>query len=64
MLLEISLHSSDKVRRVQVENYNPDEINEQRNNPEIESIKLGNNLYSRIDLKNIEILEESIADNS
>ena len=64
MLLEISLHSSDKVRRVQVENYNPDEINEQRNNPEIESIKLGENLYSRIDLKNIEILDESIADNS
>jgi len=64
MILEISLHSSDKVRRVHVDNYNPEEINEQRNNPEVESIKLGDNLYSRIDLKNIEISEEDIAENS
>ena len=64
MILEISLHSSDKVRRVHVDNYNPEEINEQRNNPEVQSIKLGDNLYSRIDLMNIEILEENIEDNS
>lgn len=61
MILEISLHSTSDVDYIEVDEYNPDELEEKMNNHEIQSIKIGNNIYSRIDLKNIKILEKELA---
>ena len=50
--LRITTHSGeDDV--IEVENYNPDELVEKLNDNEIYSIKIGSNIYSRIDIKNI-----------
>lgn len=54
--LEISTHSGD-VDIVEVEEYNADELESKLNDHEIYAIKMGSNIYSRIDVKNIKVIE-------
>ena len=55
--LEITTHSGD-LDIIEVEEFNPEKLNDLRNNSEIESILIGENSYSRIDLKNIKVIEK------
>lgn len=53
--LQITTHSGlDDL--VQVEAYDPKELETRLNNNDIHSIALGENVYSRIDLKNIKLI--------
>jgi len=54
--LEISTHSGD-IDKVVVEEYNANDVVEQINDNEIQAIAFGENIYSRIDLKNIKVIE-------
>lgn len=56
--LEVSTHSGD-VDVLEVEEYDAHDMEEKRNNNEFEAIKIGNNVYSRIDLKNIKVIDQS-----
>ena len=58
--LEVTTHSGDN-DIIEVETYNSKEISELRNSG-VESIALGDNSYSRIDLKNIKLkpIEENV----
>ncbi len=59
MKLNVTTHSGlDDV--VEVESYNPLEIAEQLNNHEIMAIVIGDNVYSRIDVKNIRPFEQNL----
>lgn len=58
MKLEISTHSGD-IDFVEVETYKADEMAEQLNDDSIQAIAIGNNVYSRIDLKNIKPVTNS-----
>jgi hypothetical protein len=54
--LRVTTHSGeDDV--VEVESYDPIQLNEKINDYQIQSILLGKNLYSRIDLKNVKPIE-------
>lgn len=53
--LEVSTHSGD-VDIIEVDSYNAEELTELRNS-DIEAITIGQNSYSRIDLKNIRQVE-------
>jgi len=55
--LEVSTHSGD-TDIIKVEEYNPCEMENKRNNNENEAIRIGDNVYSRIDLKNIKVIKE------
>lgn len=50
--LRVSTHSGD-VDDITVTTYNADTIAEQINNMDIHAIALGDNVYSRVDIKNI-----------
>ena len=54
--LEISTHSGD-VDMVEVEEYNAQEIADKINDNETQAIAFGDNVYSRIDIKNIKKIE-------
>lgn len=54
--LEVSTHSGE-VDILEVENYNADELESRLNDHEIHAIKIGSNIYSRIDVKNIKVIE-------
>lgn len=54
--LEVSTHSGD-TDTIEVEEYDVDDITEKRNDSTVEAIVLGRHSYSRIDLKNIKVLE-------
>lgn len=55
--LNVTTHSGlDDI--VEVETYNPIELNTQRNDESIQAILIGPNSYSRIDLKNVKLIEE------
>lgn len=54
--LEITTHSGD-LDIIEVKEYDAETLNDLRNNNEIESILIGENSYSRIDLKNIKVIE-------
>ena len=56
MQLRITTHSGED-DKVEVEDYNAEELTEQLNDNEVHSIQIGNNIYSRIDIKNIKVLE-------
>lgn len=56
--LEISTHSGSN-DIVEVESYNAEEMAEQLNNNEVHAIAIGSNVYSRIDLRNIKVVDES-----
>jgi hypothetical protein len=59
MKLNVTTHSGlDDV--VEVESYKPLEIAEQLNNHEIMAIVIGDNVYSRIDVKNIRPFEQNL----
>lgn len=53
--LEVSTHSGD-VDVLVVENYDVYELEEKRNS-EVEAVAIGDNIYSRIDLKNIKVIK-------
>lgn len=55
--LEVSTHSGD-TDIIEVEEYDVDEITSKRNDSTLESIAIGIHSYSRIDLKNIKVLED------
>lgn len=57
--LNITTHSGDD-DIVEVEVYDAKELEEKRNNNELESIAIGDNVYSRIDLKNIKPIKEEV----
>ena len=56
MKLNVTTHSGES-DIVEVGSYDPVVINELRNDDSIQAILIGNNSYSRIDLKNIKVLE-------
>ncbi len=56
--IEVSTHSSGE-DIVEVQEYNPIELAERINSNEVQAIVLGDNVYSRIDIKNIKVIEES-----
>lgn len=55
--LEITTHSGD-LDIIEVEEFDPEKLNDLRNNNEIEAILIGENSYSRIDLKNVKVIEK------
>lgn len=55
--LNVTTHSGEN-DIVEVESYNPIELNTQRNDESIQAILIGQNSYSRIDLKNVKLIEE------
>lgn len=55
--LEITTHSGD-LDIIEVKEYDAEKLNDLRNNNEIESILIGENSYSRIDLKNVKVIEK------
>ena len=58
--LEISTHSGD-IDILKVETYDPEDIDKKRNDENLQSILIGRNSYSRIDLKNIkQITDEQV----
>lgn len=62
--LEITTHSSNEKDIIEVETYDPVEIDTKRNDHTIESILIGRNSYSRIDLKNIKVIEEKVEEST
>lgn len=54
--LEVSTHSGD-IDVVEVESYDANDMVNDLNNHEIQAIKIGLNIYSRIDIKNIKVIE-------
>lgn len=55
--LEVTTHSGD-LDIIEVEEFDPEKLNDLRNNNEIEAILIGENSYSRIDLKNVKVIKE------
>jgi len=56
--IEVSTHSGN-VDELEVDDYNPSELLTKLNDNEINSVKLGNNIYSKIDIKNIRVIEDT-----
>ena len=60
--LEISTHSGD-IDIVEVVEYSAVEVAEQLNNSELQAVVFGDNVYSRIDVKNVKpVLNEPDAE--
>ena len=60
--LEISTHSGD-IDIVEVDEYSADSVAEQLNNSEVQAVVFGDNVYSRIDVKNVKpVLNEPDAE--
>lgn len=57
MKLEVSTHSGS-IDIIEVEEYSAEEMATKLNDNQIQAIAIGNNVYSRIDIKNIILLEE------
>ena len=58
ILINVSTHSGDE-DILEVESFIAEEIAEQINDNEIQSIALGGNVYSRIDIRNIKRLDNA-----
>jgi len=56
--LEITTHSDD-ADTVEVDEYCPKDIEERLNSIDIQAIAFGENVYSKIDIKNIRKIEET-----
>lgn len=56
--LEVTTHSGDK-DVLEVEEYSATELNEKMNDNETHSILIGENNYSRIDLRNVKVIKEN-----
>ena len=60
--LEISTHSGE-IDIVEVDEYSADSVAEQLNNSEVQAVVFGDNVYSRIDVKNVKpVLNEPDAE--
>lgn len=57
MLIEIHTHSGHHLQ-AEVEQYNAVELNDQINNHELNTIVIGNRIFSRIDIKYVSPVEE------
>ena len=55
--LEISTHSGD-IDVVEVVEYSANSVAEQLNNSELQAVVFGDNVYSRIDVKNVKPFSE------
>ena len=55
--LEISTHSGE-IDVVNVVEYSADSVAEQLNNGEVQAVVFGDNVYSRIDVKNVKPISE------
>lgn len=55
--LEVTTHSGD-LDVVEVESYNAQELADKLNDAEILSVALGDNVYARIDVKNVKPVGE------
>lgn len=58
MTIEVSTHSGD-VDILQVDHYDPDDILQKLNDMEVQAIKLADNIYSKIDIKNIRVINDT-----
>ncbi len=56
--LEVSTHSGD-IDIVSVEEYDPEAMAQKLNDDEVHSILIGDNIYSRIDVRNIKLIVET-----
>lgn len=61
MKIRVTTHSGED-DIIEVEEYNAEEITAKRNDNEIQAIQLGNASYSKIDIKNITVEEETSTD--
>lgn len=59
--LEVSTHSGDN-DLVLVDDYNHDEMVKTINDDSTHAVLIGKNIYSRIDLKNIKVVEKENAE--
>lgn len=50
--LRITTHSGED-DLIEVDQYNATDLTEKLNNPDVHSINIGDNIYSRIDIKNV-----------
>ena len=55
--LEISTHSGD-IDIVEVDEYSANSVAEQLNNNDVQAVVFGDNVYSRIDVKNVKPFSE------
>ena len=55
--IEVSFHSKQENKLIEIDSYDEDETIAELSNNETQHIKLGRNIYSKIDVKNIEIIE-------
>lgn len=56
--IEVSTHSGD-IDVVSVEKYEPKDMAQKLNDNDVHSILIGDNIYSRIDIKNIKPVKEN-----
>lgn len=56
--IRVTTHSGED-DTVKVEEYNVADITKKRNDNEIQAIQLGENSYSRIDIKNIKVIDQA-----
>lgn len=56
--IRVTTHSGED-DTVKVEEYNAADITKKRNDNEIQAIQLGENSYSRIDIKNIKVIDQA-----
>lgn len=54
--VEVTTHSGEK-HILTIEEYNPEEINDKLNDSNLHAVLVGSNNYSRIDVKNIILIE-------
>lgn len=57
IILQVATHSGD-IDTVEVEEYDAESIADLINNHELNVIVLGNNIYSKIDIKSIKVTEQ------
>ncbi|GAE27040.1 hypothetical protein JCM9140_3152 [Halalkalibacter wakoensis JCM 9140] len=58
MLVKITCHDNEAYE-INVDDYDPESINEQINNQEIITVKIGNMIFSRIDIKRVVPIESA-----
>jgi len=57
--IEVTTHSENKVDVIELESYDEAEVDKKRNDDSLLSILIGRNSYSRIDIKNIKVIEDA-----
>ncbi|OLO40328.1 hypothetical protein BTR23_07515 [Alkalihalophilus pseudofirmus] len=61
MLLEVVTHGGKNIR-VKVENYDPEELDKKLNNNELNTVLIGKDHFSRIDVKGVYRVVETEAE--